>query len=84
KKGSLITKKNKRNYKFEPSDEKKIIEWLNKNLIVNWIEFDNHFEEFETELITKYKPLINLAKNPVALEILSLLRKECVEIANQE
>ncbi|MEQ1554912.1 MAG: GIY-YIG nuclease family protein [Ferruginibacter sp.] len=83
-KGSLTTKKNKRNYKFEQSDEKKIVEWINKNLKVNWIELDNNYEEIETELITKYKPLINLAKNPEALEILSKLRKECVEIANQE
>ena len=82
-KGSLTTKANKRNYKFSPTDEQKIIKWINDNLQVNWVEFRGDFENFETELITKYRPLINLAKNPSALQILSDLRKECVQIANE-
>lgn len=82
-KGSLKTKANKRNYKFSPTDEQKIIKWINDNLQVNWVEFSGDFENLETELITKYRPLINLAKNPSALQILSDLRKECVQIANE-
>lgn len=82
-KGSLTTKANKRNYKFSPTDEQKIIKWINDNLQVNWVEFSGDFENLETELITKYRPLINLAKNPSALQILSDLRKECVQIANE-
>ena len=82
-KGSLITKANKRNYKFSPTDEQKIIKWINDNLQVNWVEFSGDFESLETGLITKYRPLINLAKNPSALQILSDLRKECVQIANE-
>ena len=82
-KGSLITKKNKRNYKFQPNEQKEIIEWINNNLVVNWVELNNNFETIETELIEKNKPLMNISKNPVALELLSNLRKECVEIANK-
>lgn len=82
-KGSLTTKANKRNYKFTPSDEQKIIKWINDNLQVNWVEFSGDFESLETGLITKYRPLINLAKNPSALQLLSDLRKECVQIANE-
>src|SRR5690606_10717004 len=43
-KGSLTTKSNKRNYKFLPADEQKIIKWINENLLVNWIEFSGDFE----------------------------------------
>ena len=80
--GSLVGKANKRNYKFSVNDEKEIIKWINENLKVNWIEVNSDFEKFETELIKTRKPLLNLAKNPVALKLLSDLRKECVEIAN--
>lgn len=82
-KGSLTTKANKRNYKFTTTDEQKIIKWINNNLQVNWVEFSGDFESLETGLITKYRPLINLAKNPSALQLLSDLRKECVQIANE-
>jgi hypothetical protein len=81
-KGSLLTKKNKRNYKFSETDEQKIITWMNDNFKVNWVECDGDFEEIETQLIIKHRPLINLAKNPDALQLLSDLRKECVQIAN--
>ena len=76
--------KNKRNYKFSQANQQEIISWINDNLIVNWIEFSGDFETLETELICKYKPLINIANNPVALPLLSNLRKECVQIANDQ
>ena len=82
-KGSLTTKKNKRNYKFEPTDEQKIIKWINENLKVNWVDFSGDFETIETKLINKYRPLINIAKNPSALQLLVDLRNECVQIANE-
>lgn len=81
-KGSLREKANKRNYKFSPTDEKKIIEWINNNLVVNWVATDKDFEVIETFLLDKYRPLLNLAKNPSALVQLSELRAECVRIAN--
>lgn len=81
-KGSLLEKKNKRNYKFSSNDEKEIINWINKNLLINWIEISNDLEEFETNLILKYKPLFNISKNPHSMLELSALRAECVRIAN--
>jgi len=81
-KGSLTTKANKRNYKFSHSDQTKIIEWINKNLVVNWVELEKDFESIETALLDKYRPLFNIAKNPSALAQLSQLRAECVRIAN--
>lgn len=82
-KGSLVSKKNKRNYKFSSQDEQKIIKWINDNLKVNWIEFSGDFESIETELIVSHTPLLNIAKNPSAIKILSDLRSECVQIANE-
>ncbi len=79
---SLAGKKNKRNYKFSDSDETKIINWINENLLINWIEQNSNLEEIETALIFKYKPLLNIAKNLVAMRELSRLRKMCVEVAN--
>lgn len=76
--GSLLSKKNKRNYKFSPDHELEIIDWINNNLKVNWIEFRGDFETIETKLIEKHKPLLNIAKNPLRLSILSDLRRECV------
>ena len=81
-KGSLLNMANKRNYKFHHSDQSKIIEWINKNLKINWIEINDNLENIETGLIIRHKPLFNLAKNPAALRQLSDLRAECVRIAN--
>jgi hypothetical protein len=83
-KGSLTSKANKHNYKFSQKDEQEIINWINDNLHVNWVEFNGDFKTFEAQLIEKYRPLINLAKNPSALKELSDLRKMCVQIANQQ
>lgn len=81
-KGSLADKKNKNNYKFSAEDEQKIISWINRHLLVNWVEFTGDFEKTETALITKYLPLLNTDKNPAKLSELAALRRECREIAN--
>lgn len=83
-KGSLVNKANKRNYKFSPSDEQKIVKWINENLRVSWVECNGDIEALETELISKYRPLINLAKNPSALKELSDKRRVCVQRANEQ
>ena len=80
---SLVNKANKYNYKFKLADQKKIIEWINKNLIVNWIKSNEDLENLETGLILKHKPLLNLKKNPAALQELRDLRAECVRIASE-
>jgi len=82
--GSLIEKKNKRNYKFNSSDERKIIKWINENLKINWVEYNRDFETIEGSLISTYKPILNISKNPNSIPRLSELRKECVEIANRK
>ena len=81
-KGSLLTKSNKKNYKFKSIDEQKIISWINSNLLVNWITLNENFEEIETIIIRRHLPLINIAKNPQALRELRNLRAECMRIAN--
>ncbi|MEI7474820.1 MAG: hypothetical protein WCK67_08570 [bacterium] len=81
-KGSLNKMKNKYNYKFSNTDEKHIMGWISKNLTVNWIEYSGDFKSIETELILKYKPLFNISNNPYRLEELTLLRTNCLQIAN--
>ena len=78
---SLKNKKNKRNYKFSENDEGKIIDWINNNLLVNWV-ITNDFKKLEAPLIRKYKPLLNIDLNPYALPELKRLRKKCQNIAN--
>jgi hypothetical protein len=80
--GSLITKSNKHNYKFSKEDCNMVINWINENLIVNWVKYSGNFESIETALIEKYQPLLNIAKNPSRLQLLSELRADCVRIAN--
>lgn len=82
-KGSLTNKKNKKNYKFSVQDELKIIKWINDNLKVNWVVHPDNFVTIELTLIQKYRPLLNLAKNPSALRVLSDMRAECVRVANE-
>ena len=79
--GSLINKKNKKNYTFSAADQASIIKWVNEHLLINWVKFDGNFGNAETELITKYKPLMNSSKNPAKLPELAALRKICREIA---
>ncbi|MCB0745949.1 MAG: hypothetical protein KDC90_00665 [Ignavibacteriae bacterium] len=79
--GSLLGKRNQNNYKFSKSDEAKIIKWIETNLLVNWVSMDSGFEQLETQLLQKYLPLLNIAKNPGAVQEVSLLRNRCKEIA---
>lgn len=81
-KSSLSSKANKRNYTFSQTDARKIIEWININLTVNWVKINGDFEAIETGIIQRHLPLLNLAKNPAALKHLIDLRAECVRIAN--
>lgn len=81
-KGSLLNKINKRNYRFSKDDEHKIINWINMNLIVNWIEFHGNVEDVESVLIPKYLPLLNLDMNPLRLDSIARLRKRCCDVAN--
>jgi len=80
--GSLVNKKNKTNYTFIDTDNQKIVDWINKNLSVNWISFRGDLEKVETTLIDTYNPLLNISKNRLALSELKNLRSLCRNIAN--
>lgn len=82
--GSLIHKKNKKNYTFSADDQASIIKWINAHLFINWVKFDGNFENTEAMLIKEYLPLLNTAKNPAKLKELATLRKECREFANSQ
>ena len=79
--GSLIHKKNQWNYTFSCEDKSRIIKWINTNLLVSWVETNAGLTQSETTLVSKYTPLLNIAKNPLALPDLIRLRSECVNIA---
>ena len=82
-KGSLVGKKNNRNYKFSKEDTDAIKKWMKYSLRVNYIILEqSKIEEFEDSLIRKYMPLVNLDKNPQRSIELEKARKRCVEYAN--
>lgn len=80
--GSLHGKSNTGNYRFAPADNQAIIDWINANLLANWVETSDDLTAQETALIRGHRPLLNLQRNPAALPELSSLRAECVRIAN--
>lgn len=79
--GSLIGKRNQKNYRFSEGDNARIIDWMNKHLTVHWMTMSSGWNELETQLIAEHRPLVNIAKNPSALFELSQLRKRCVDVA---
>lgn len=83
-KGSLVGKSNQNNYKFSPKNEIEIIKWIEKNLIINWIELSENINKVEEGLIEKYYPLLNTTGNPLALQELRSLRQTCIEIAREK
>lgn len=80
--GSLIDQVSKKNYRFAPRDNRAIIDWINTNLLVNWVEFSGAHAVDESPLIRERLPLLNLQGNPAGLPELSALRAECVRVAN--
>ena len=82
-KGSLVNKANKKNYRFSEDDTQKIIEWMKKSLLVNFVEVNSvELEGIEKDLICKYKPLLNIKDNPTPSLALKAARKRCVDRAN--
>ena len=81
--GSLKDKKNKYNYKFKKADENNIIQFNSDNLLVNYIITKERDEACEEYLIQKYRPIINIDKNPEVLSIVREKRELCREIANR-
>jgi len=80
-KGSLVGKANQNNYKFSASDEAKIISWIEKNLLVNWVETIDYLNVIEGDLIRAHLPLLNIAGHPRAMPELRMLRDKCKKMA---
>ena len=83
-KGSLIGKKNTRNYnyKFSIEDTEKIKTWMKESLLVKFISLPQaRLEAVESALIKKLKPLVNIKHNPCASDELKKARKKCVDWA---
>ena len=80
-KGSLKGKSNQNNYRFSPSDTTRIIEWIEENLLVNFIESEGDIDTIEESIIKENKPIINIKKNPQPFAPLESLREHCREIA---
>ncbi len=79
--GSLTGMKNQNNYRFSPEDTAEIITWINKHLLVSWIEANPALPKVEQALIRKYCPIINTHHNPQAVPELADLRHQCRMIA---
>jgi hypothetical protein len=79
--GSLVEKINQNNFRFSCSDEKKIIKWIEDNLVINWVEIKDNLNGIENNLIKEYLPLLNIASNPGALDLVRQLREECKSVA---
>lgn len=81
-KGSLYGK-NTRNYKFSIDDTESIKTWIRQHLMVSAIPCSNDLGSIETQLILKYKPIVNLSKNPYKMTEISDLRAECLKVAQE-
>ena len=82
-KGSLVGKRNPRNYKFNEKDTESICKWMRQSLLVNFIAMEPAMiDDTEIALIKKYCPLANLKHNPVRNDELRAARKRCKEYAN--
>ncbi|MCI2230393.1 winged helix-turn-helix domain-containing protein [Polaribacter sp. MSW13] len=79
--GSLIGKSNQSNYKLSSNNEQKIIEWIDENLMINWVAVTDNLNGLEKKLINQHLPLLNIAGNPGALNNVSILRDKCKKIA---
>ena len=82
-KGSLVGKRNTKNYKFSEKDTEAIRKWMRQSLLVNFIVLEPAMiDDTEIALIKKYGPLANLKHNPVNNDELKAARKRCIEYAN--
>lgn len=82
---SLAARANKYNFSFMKPDRAAIVEWINANLEISWIELPlEEVRSIEADLIKVHTPLLNLDGNPAALVELDELRVLCRRIAAEE
>jgi hypothetical protein len=80
--GSLLGRRNQRNFSFSPADTASIIAWIDAHLSVRWVALPKaETEAYERRLIPQLRPLLNLRDNPAKLPELVALRVECRRIA---
>jgi len=80
--GSLVGKRNKRNYKFSSADTNAIIEWINANISVRFVVAHLPDKMLEKYAISSLNPPFNSTHNSHPLPCLKALRAQCREIAN--
>ena len=80
--GSLVGKKNQRNYIFSPSDTQQLRDWINNHLSVSWLAITPS-QTGESHLIQLHQPLFNITHNPRASARLKNLRECCRTRAQQ-
>lgn len=81
-KGSLVGKKNQKNYKFSPADTQAIVGWINEHLSIRYVAMpSSEATLLEPSAIATLKPLLNTQHNPNALPELKKLRDKCRKIA---
>jgi hypothetical protein len=79
--GSLVGKRNTKNYKFSASDTSQIITWLNKNLYFDYLRVTKNIDFIEKDLIKHFTPALNNTHNPHKSKFLIDLRELCRRIA---
>lgn len=72
----IATKKNIANYRFDPTGEARLSDWMNKNLAYSYVLLESDISAFERRCIGKLQPPLNLTlwKNPQRNEVANLRR----------
>ena len=79
--GSLPLKSKSSNYKFSAADTAQIVNWIQNDLRVAWVEEIEPDESVEVDLIRKHTPPLNIKHNPKSVSALRDLRALCLSIA---
>ncbi len=80
--GSLVGKKNQRNYRFSGPDTLAIVDWIESHVQVGVVEESPAELRRESGAITRLCPVLNNEHNPRRFRVpLAQLRLECREIA---
>jgi hypothetical protein len=80
--GSLRDKANKNNYRFSAIDTRRIIDWLERHVTVQWVPLElRDVSRLEKVVIRELCPLLNKTHNRKSLRELGQLRAKCRRIA---
>ena len=79
--GSLRTRKNKRNFRFNREQTAVIVARIESCICVSWVEDSSPSECFEKSLICEHAPPFNIKHNPRPVHSLLEARAQCRAIA---